>query len=108
MTGRHRRIVRYNAGQMIMHCSACKEWFGVDDFYKNGFYADGQQRYHMKCKACSEADKRANRNRKEDSKCWICKDLDECKALLHALVDVGDHYEPAPLPCYEEKIGVIV
>ena len=68
------------------------------EFHKGGVSTTGLQQYRPSCIECCAKSKKQN-----NSPCWTCDDLEECKALLNVLVDVGDHYEPAPLPCYEQK-----
>ena len=101
---RTRREVRYENDVAVLFCPSCMEWLPLDDFYKNGKQADGETRYHTNCKSCTECERRKNRDRKEDSKCWSCPDLEACKAVIGVLVLIDGEYEPHPLPCYEEKV----
>ena len=83
----------------LRRCGDCGQVKELEkDYHKCGISKTGLQQYRPTCIECCNIGKQEN-----FSPCWSCEDLEECKALLHTLVDVGDHYEPAPLPCYAEN-----
>lgn len=89
-------------------CSRCEQWLNVNEFYRTK-RANGEIGIRQPCKLCySERRYNGQQKQNNNSYCYTkCKhDPEVCRELNKVLVDVGDHYEPAPLPCYAER-GVI-
>jgi len=105
---KYRKVYRYKHGVRLVQCPDCNQWLPQEQaYYRHGEYADGTKRYHSKCKECFNADRKKRYDPMgKDSPCWVCDDLQECLSVLKVMVDVGDHYEPHPLPCYAEDVSI--